>query len=427
MYFKKAFRNLILKLLNSYVRKNTFISRCYVRHSMAFEAQNPFLSDFDLAFFVRANNFCELQKAHRTISKGLEKFRLFKKVASNFIVLPDTAKAYSLCRQYYSFRSIYPMQTWFLCGSNQSPMPAKIQHSIPLDHVPETALIFYMIPVLRKQRLSHPFERLLVKRMVQKDYLWAGVNGKRKHLASFHQALLTDIDIWGEFYKGMDYPNNKPRGIVFKLRKRPDYTAFINRWDIAQRFIGGLVGNVSSLWVHPSSIGDNWPNLVINFRPSISAQKLRRIVTAILRIFEGLNYNLLLGYEESMIGRISGLSRLNLLEPWLLKYYGCCLYGNPHAKGNIVEPSMDTLRKKYQESLLYLFSHCLEQVIFNYNFYKLCFTMDHLFKYGEIILEEDGLNAIYGNEFIPRDKFNYPSSLPSFLSSVEKRHDFSLF
>lgn len=423
MYFKKAFQNIVLRLLNRYLQDNAVILRCYIRHSMALEPQNPFLSDFDLTFFVDCRDVYELQRIYQRINKDLAQRALLRRLAQDIIVLPATQEAYDLCARYYPFRSIYPMLTWLLLPGKQKPQPIKIDYTLPLDHAPENGLFYYVIPALRRQKPRHIFESLLIKRLIKKDSLFAGIQNSEKHgEGGFFKGLLAEIDIWAKFYKNLIY-SDQGQELKFDNDISFDYAPFNKRLNTIRNFGDNFQG-ASSIWIYPSSINGAIPNLALNFKPTATAQQCRRVIDTTIKAFEGLGYNLILGREESMIARINGLSRLNLLEPWLFEYCGKCLWGAKSTNQAINKPTIGLLKKKYNEFLFYFFYGCLIPSSYDYDFYKLCFTMDYLFKKSEIILNEDKLSGIYGSEFIGRSCFDCQKHTPSLLLSLEKYHRF---
>ena len=406
MFFKKSFWLIAKKLIADYTRKNKFISRCYIRNSAALEPQNPFLSDFDLTYFVDAPNFSEFCKAHGQIRDDFKKRRILpsKHLISHFIIFPATKNAYNLCKQFYPQRSVYPMKTWLPVDKKPAPDMVSIRYSLPLDHRPENFLSCYMIPALIG-RIPHAIlESMSITRKLKQDSLHTGTTAKISSFMSFYEVLLAEIDIWDQFYANIKFPDSN-QNITVRPCGYFDYTEFSKRWDKASSSLNNLDG-ISSLWVYPASRDDNIPNLVLNLKPNISAKTCQKTINTVLEIFKGLDYTLFLGRETSMIARINGLSRVSLLEPWLFKYYGCCLFGNPKIKENIKEPSIQMLKEKYREFLLYFSYKFMYRARYPYNFYKLCFTLDYLFKHGEIILDNNELAKVYGSEFIPQSRFN---------------------
>lgn len=423
----KLFRKLILKHLRDYTKSRPFISSCYVRHSAAASAQNPCLADFDLAFFINAGNICDLQKIYQNMYSELTSNKLTKRLFSHFIVLPATKEAEDLCKLYYPFRSIYPISSWLSLSEKQTlPSEYKITNNfIPLDHSPENGMLYYMIPALQKKIRRHPLEPLLLKRLIKKDFLYAGLPENRWNNGNLCSGILTEIEIWNEFYKKTSYSKinqklelNDTLNYDFTIIKRKLNNVF--RQEISSE-------KISSAWVYPSTLDDNTPNLCLNLDPDTTVKQLMRIINSTAAIQEGMNYNLVIGREQSMTGRINGLSRLNLLEPWLFENFGQCIWGSKDISNRINKPDLNILKQKYNEFLLYFSYGCLLQGAYSYNFYKLCFIMDYLFNKEEIILDENKLSKIYGNEFILKKNFEYNKHTSSLLLSLQRLHGFSVF
>ncbi|MGA2775014.1 MAG: hypothetical protein ABSE81_03000 [Candidatus Omnitrophota bacterium] len=426
IFFRKIFWVIIKKKLFSYWRRNRNIYRCYIRHSAALEPQNPFLSDWDVVFFITASNIDELRKVRKQIDRDFKRSFIFRYLIQHSLTLPATKNAYDLCKKYYPFRSIYPIETW-LSVDKEIPVtsiPTK-NLSLPLDHTPENFFACYMVPALMGKIKHNIFERAFITRKLKKDYLWTEISYPRINFLSFYEVLLAEIDIWDQFYKKIEFIKNDEK-ITFRSGNFFSYLNFIERWRTTPNYCKDSE-KVSSLWIYPASHNDNIPNVSLNLKPSISTKTCQKIISMVLKTFSGLDYTLLLGTEESMIGRINGLSGVCLLEPWLFKYQGCCLFGDPLIKGKIIKPSLQMLKQKYQEFLFYLFNRFLRQNPSPYAIYRLCFTLDYLFKHSEIILDNNELAKIYGTEFIPESKFNSRADTPKLLLSLKNKHGFDLF
>ena len=425
MFFKKHSWTTVKKILTNYALDKKNIPRCYLRHSAAFGPQNLFLSDFDVTFFVDANTIDELRQARRLIFQDLKKKEILYRLLQRPIILPATNNAYTVCQKYYPHRSIYPMETW-LSVDQELPMiaPLDSKYSLPLDHTPEGFLSCYMIPVLMGQRRRHIFENALITRNLKKDSLYTKVGYPGRSKTVFYGSLLADMDIWKQFYKNFKFYESLQK-IDFNQDEPIYYPIFFERWKTARQDLSDL-GGIASLWIYPSSHDDACPNIALNLKPMITAHVSEKVILSVLKVFHGLRYSLLVGREESMLGRINGLSRVSLLEPWLFKYYGYCFSGDPEIKRMIVEPSMDILKQKYQEFLLYVLCGLIWGR-YPYAVYRLCFTLDHLFKEKELILNSKKLFEIYGQEFILEEKFDHRKDTPRFLQSLKEKHGFDLF
>jgi hypothetical protein len=167
--------------------------------------------------------------------------------------------------------------------------------------------------------------------------------------------------------------------------------------------------------------------VALNVKPSLPALAFREIIRLVLKAFYGLDYTLLLGTEESMIGRINGLSRVSLLEPWLFKYKGQCLFGDSNIREKIIEPSSEMLKEKYRELLLYFSYSHLWRDTYPYALYRLLFTLDYLLKHSEVIVESSVLAGIYGKEFIPEEKFRPLEDTGKLFAALKEKHAFDLF
>jgi hypothetical protein len=427
MVFKKAFWLTMKNLLSSYAKKQKIISRCYIRHSAAFGPQNPFLSDFDVTFFVTARDIDELRKARKQIKRDFQKISILQDIIKHSIFLPATKNAYDLCKEYYPFRSIYPMETWLSVNEETPAASVSTKFSLPLDYIPENFMSCYIIPVLMGKRRRHIFERAFFMRNLKKDYLWTKISCSRKNVVSFYEALLAEIDIWGQFYKNIKFVNSNEK-ITFHQCDYFNYTSFFERWRTVSDYSKNS-GEISSLWIYPTSHNDNLPNVSLNLKASISAKTCQKTINTVLKTFGGLDYTLLLGTEESMIGRINGLSRISLLDPWLFKYHGYCLVGDPGIKGKIKEPNTQMLKEKYREFLFsFMFStRFICRNSYPYAMYRLCFTLDHLFKHREMIVDNDELAEIYGPEFIPKEKFRPLEDTGKLFAELKEKHAFDLF
>ena len=124
-------------ILSGYARRNKVISRCYIRHSAAFQPQNPFLSDFDVTFFVNSNDIQGLRDFRRQLACDFRKIIFLRNVIKDSIVLPDTENALNLCKKYYPFRSVYSFDTWMPFENEGEEVSLTVapraRHALPLD------------------------------------------------------------------------------------------------------------------------------------------------------------------------------------------------------------------------------------------------------------------------------------------------------
>ena len=277
-----------------------------------------------------------------------------------------------------------------------------------------------------KQRKHHLFEHALLTRALQKDYFRTGANRRKKDANSFYETLLVEFDIWDQFYKKINFvPTNE--NIVFNKSVCCDYTLFRERWSsISSR--NKDFGEISSLWIYPSTRNDDEPNMALNISSSVSAKMCKKAIETVLKTFHGLKYSLLLGTEQAMIGRINGLSRVSMLEPWLFKYSGLCLLGNESIREKVIEPTTHLIREKFMEFLLYFsFRIPLWENVYPYAMYRLCFTVDHLLKNRQIILDDKILKGVYGEEFASPETFNPRDDTQKLFSFLRKNQEFDLF
>ena len=418
-------------ILSGYARRNKVISRCYIRHSAAFQPQNPFLSDFDVTFFVNSNDIQGLRDFRRQLACDFRKIIFLRNVIKDSIVLPDTENALNLCKKYYPFRSVYSFDTWMPFENEGEEVSLTVapraRHALPLDAFPENFLRSYMIPVLKKDKRRHIFQSALIARNLKKDYSWALLQPQKKTSTSFYDTLLNEAGIWDKFYKNINFTEAREKA-AFHHPGRLGRVNFMERWRAVSLDKNDLQG-LSSLWVYPATHNDYISNVSLNLNPSVCANSCRKIINKVLRAFDGLKYNLIIGTEEAMMGRINGLSGAYLLEPWLFKYCGSCLFGNEGIREKIKEPTMYLLKEKYWEFLLCLMisSGFINQGTYPYAVYRLCFTLDYLFKHNEIILDNDRLSEIYVSEFIPEARFNPDVDTVKFLSILREKHNFYLF
>ena len=146
-----------------------------------------------------------------------------------------------------------------------------------------------------------------------------------------------------------------------------------------------------------------------------------------LSAFEGLEFRLQVGTEESMRARLTGLSRVSLIDPWLFKAAGCCLFGDERVRNDIHEPSIEQVREKLKEYLLYLSYRVFALRPYPYALYSLAFSLDQLFRRRELILDEDELGECYGKAFLPQSRLQSSEGRRRFLDAWRELHSFDLF
>jgi hypothetical protein len=350
-------------------------------------------------------------------------------IPKDMTFLPDTKNAIELCRKNYPFRSLYPFETWLAVDGGTAEGPAVApRFSVPLDLVPELLINYHIIPILKRQKKGRILESSFLRRRLKKDCLVTQEPFPQNGPGRLFDVLCAQINIWDKFYKKMKAVDSGER-INFHRYGRFDHSWFSQRWNKTfspSRDAAGLI----SLWVYPILHKDDCVNVSLNLKPDITPRECRRIIRITLEAFKYADYILFLGSEESMLGRINTLSGHALLDPWLFKYHGTCLFGDPRIKERTKEPKLQIVKEKYQDLLLTFFMLSTPFMCDNsypYVFYKLCFTLDHLFKNNEIILDDRRLSEIYGAEFITEDKFDPKIHTSGFLSALKQKHGFDIF
>ena len=417
----------IKKILADYVKSNKFIARCYIRNGAASGPQNPFLSDFDLTFFLKADNLKALIGGQAKISKKINSHLILRRLCSDFLVLPDTSNAYNLCDQYYLFRSVYPMEDWLPVEQSQPSKKSEIKHTLPLDCFPEKTLSYYITNVLMGRMRPVMLQPFLLKRCLKKDYIAVGFQPPRSGpYLLLYEALLREVDLWSQFYKGINVVDSQ-KGHIAVIRPLEGYdpSPYSTAWNNI-RTSSHLLKAVSSVWFYPRYQAVMAPNLIVNLKPGISADMCKRAFREIFKAMHGLKFTLAIGREESTIARINSLSWTCLLDPWLLKYYGCGLFGSFEVKDKIIEPAREMLTHKFHEILLRFFSEIM-YTINCYNYYKTCFIFDRFLTHNEIILDETVLSRVYHSEFVLRENFDRQRDMQRLLSFLEDKYGVSLF
>jgi hypothetical protein len=406
--------------LESYCRRNKSIQHCFIRHSTALAAQNLWVSDYDLAFFVDANNFHEVENHAARIRRDLRKAFVL-----DAIVLPASPMAYHLCASHYPHRSLYPMNRWRLVHGPLIIVSDVASGPLPLDHCPEGFLYGYLTPVLLGQKRPHPAKATLMRRKLEREFIQITGSAPRACPSKLYDVVAEDIRLWDEFYRKLSFPSTDRAVEVWPTRNQA-HLAFTSRWagaDVAR----SEPREVDSVWLYPSFHNDHKPYLVLNLEPSVSQDDCQAAVTGLLKTFRGLDFHLLLGTRRSMIGRLSGLSRVTLLEPWLCKAFGHCLYGDGNAAHEIHEPATQELKEKIREYFLYLSYRVFPGRPFPYSLYRLCFTLDHLLRHRELVMDGEDLADIYGQDFARETHLEGRKGRQSVLDAWKVLHGLDLF
>lgn len=406
--------------LERYCRRNTTIQHCFIRHSTAWSPQNLWVSDYDLAFFVQATGFRELQLRASTIRMDLK-----RGLVLDAIVLPANPKAYSLCATHYVHRSLYPMNHWRHIYGASITISEAFSPSLPLDHCPEGFLYGYVTPILqgkKRRRLGH---RTLMKRKLERESIQITGALPRESASELYEVVAEDIRLWDEFYRKLAFVSADGQAKVWPVKTQP-HLAFADRWAKADLPRPKLPG-VASVWIYPSFHYDSKPYVALNFEQAVSRDDCRIAIVGLLKTFERLDFNLLLGTERSMVGRLNGLSRVTLLEPWLHKAFGQCLYGDKSAAQTILEPSSEELKEKLKEYFLYLSYRVFPGGACPYSLYRLCFTMDYFFQRRELVLDSADLADIYGQDFLPKFQFEGSERRERVLEAFKSLHGLHLF
>jgi hypothetical protein len=213
---------------------------------------------------------------------------------------------------------------------------------------------------------------------------------------SFSEVVVSQIRSWDRFYSKIEADETEP-GIAVRAVDTAYCDSFIRRWT-SSRPNSEIFESLESLWVYPNFRNDSPPNLVLNFAPVVSARSLEATLKVLLNMFRGLTFTLLLGTERSMLGRLEYLARVSLLEPWLFKAAGRCLYGNAEVRYRIREPSISELKTKLRESFLYFSYRVFPRAEIHPSYYTLAFKLDHLMQKRELVIRDEDLQEIYGRD-----------------------------
>jgi hypothetical protein len=410
----------ILRRLESYCRRNTNVRHCFIRHSTASGPQNFWVSDYDLVFFVQAASFQEVNKRAASIRRDLK-----KAIVLDAIVLPASPAAYRLCASHYPLRSLYPMSSWRRIYGEPITLPATPSVPLPLDHAPESFLYSYLTPVLKGKMRRHFAQATLMQRKLEREHLQFGRPIPSAYPSELYEVVAHNIRFWDQFYRGLSFPPQQ-EPVVVRPTRRQSHLAFASQWAKADLPAVARRG-VDSVWVYPSSHQDHKPHLLVNLKPAASREECRTAIRALLKMFRGLEFDLLLGTQASMRGRLRGLSRVALFEPWLCKAFGHCLYGDRNAAQEIQEPLFQELQQKLREFFLYLSYRTFSGGWYPYSLYRLCFTLDHLFKSRELVVDSEDLAVVYGRDFLQEFQFDGWERNKHVLDAWKNLHALSLF
>ena len=412
-------------MLQAYCRRHQSIRHCFIRHSTALGAQNPLLSDFDVIFFVEARNFDVLQAPARRFRDDIQKLRIV-----SCIVLPATAAAYQLCSTHYPFRSMYPMQNWLCLYGDApegcaAPLSASSATTLPLDHAPEAFLFSYAVPVLQRKKRSHMLEGALMRRKLNMDSLRIAGQPTAAPARRFHDIVAGEVRLWDQFYGRIRFPAGK-HALSVRIPRQSFEDPFMARWARLQSRQSSFSG-LASIWLYPCFFDGRAPYLAVNLNPAVTGDECRNITAAILACFEGLSFRLQIGTERSMHSRLSGLSRVSLIDPWLFRSAGVCLTGNSGLREEVNEPCLEHLREKLQEYLLYVSYRIFCLRPYPYWLYSLAFTLDQLFRRRELLLDTNEIADIYGKAFLPQSRLQGQDGRERFLDPWKQFHGFDLF
>jgi hypothetical protein len=402
-------------------RGHKAIRHCFIRHSTAGGAQGVLLADFDLIFFVDGANFDDVLPLARRLHDRLRILRVF-----DCITLPATAAAYRLCASHYPFRSIYPMESWRRVHGEELAIPAASRIGPPpLDHVPEAFLLSYVLPVLRKKRKGHILQRALLRRKLNIDSVRITGQPASGTGSGIYDVLAAEVRLWDQFYRRLGLAAGGSR-IQVRTGKLRFGNAFSERWHRAGLNLSRLRG-LASLWVYPCFFDRRAPYVAVNLEEHVTSEECSRSIRGILTAFDGLDFRLHVGTEQSMRARLGGLSRVSLIDPWLFKSMGQCLAGDETTRDQVREPALEEVKEKLKEYLLYLSYRVFCLRPYPYALYSLAFALDQLFRRHELITDEAELGESYGKVFLPPSQLQGPEGRSRFLGAWKELHGFDLF
>jgi hypothetical protein len=418
--FAKGFEACLGRLL----RKHRSIAACYLRHSAAHESPNPLLSDFDLIFFVSSANAEELARRRAGIVMDMDRWPVFGRLSKDRIFMPDTPQAYALCRESYPFRSIYPFESWYRIGEAGLSARSSLQVQLPLDHVPESFLLFYLVrTALDRQR--RPLERAFIRRKLLADC--RNIHGLQSQAEVpalsgadyLDQAFAHEIRMWDRFYGRLEFAAARET-VTVTLAEAQDVSRFGERWAMTRdRSMRQMPKGVSSIWVYPSSHRDRHPYVSLNLQAGAAAGDCLNAQRVMREAFAGFRLSLLVGTEGSMAGRINGLGRLAVFEPWLFRTSGICLLGDCDLRDQVIEPPPEQVLRKFREFALYsCYRWFSVGVPPAYAAYRLIFAMAQMVTSRELVLDDERLQQIFGSEYVSEEVYCSGSAGDVYLAAL---------
>lgn len=424
MLLNQAVWQLVKARLVSFTRNNELIERCYLRHSSAFGPQSALFSDFDLTFLVQSGDLSDFLKHRQQVLHSFCNDPLLRHVRTDVIILPAGVKFYELVGNHYHFRSAYPFETWRLPEEVPGSNIGKIRPIFPLDQAPECSLLLHLLPVIFSGKQKRRLEWSYLRRRIAKDAARVGVDVPRRRIASEYSALLSEIEIWGAFYERLILPVHH-ENIVFKHDKDFDFQTFQSRWRAAPPCLKDHE-TIASIWVYPNWFNERGPYLSLNFSSTVSEIAFQEALVAVKNLFSGLAFSPLVGREVSMLGRINGLARFHLFEPWLFQRFGVCLHGDPSVRSNVQMPSRAALDAKFRELMFFFFDYEMHRKNC-YKYYQLPYIMDCFRDSGNISLKTSDLAMAYKEAFVPLNMFDAQVHVPLMCEFLKKQHSFSFF
>lgn len=422
MLLDQAVWRLVKARLSSFTRNNKFIERCYLRHSTAFGPQDPFLSDFDVAFFIKSKDLSEFLIRRKVVLAALSKDFLFKRIAMDFGILPASENAYELTRKHHFFRSVYPFETWRRPDEPPCREEVRIRPTLPLDHVPEVSLYHNVLPLINLEKKKRRLERQYLARQVVKSASRVGCELPAREIKNEFSALLSEMDIWGTFYGSLKW-SEQPQEASLTPRPDGELQAFSLRWESAASCLKDP-SVIASIWVYPQWMGA--PYLSVNFCPSVTETDCQQALAALRELFSRLRCRFLVGREESMVGRINGLAAQHLFEPVLFQRHAVCLQGDINLRSRIVIPSSEVMNEKFKCRMFISFYKWIDQD-YSYKIYFLPFVMEHFNNTGELILDSESLSKVFGDEMALSRGFNPRKHVSALCARLKEKHAFSFF
>ena len=261
-----------------------------------------------------------------------------------------------------------------------------------------------------------------MRRKLERDRIRIFGSGASEHGEGFHDVVAAEVKLWDEFFGRIEFPT-PTHAISVRAGKQPSFSGFAKRWNGNQAGLSGL----ASIWVYPCFFDAEKPYVAANLQLDVSAGEIKKITDMVVSRFQGLDFRLHIGTARSMGARLSGLSRVSLIDPWLFRSAGVCLAGDASLREKIQEPTLDVVRDKLQEYLLYLSYRIFSLRPYPYALYSLAFTLDRLFRQRELVLDHDELGEIYAKEFLPQSRLQGAEGRKRFLEPWKALHGFDLF